>query len=305
MSAIVINNLFKNYGAVPALKGLSLKVRRGECVGLLGPNGAGKSTTIQILTGLLQPSSGSVDILGVNPSKDPKAAHSFISCIPDRQTLYDEITVEQNIDLFRRIYKKPPSHTREIIHKMGLDEKARSKAKTLSKGLRQRVLIGRALVHNPEVIFLDEPTSGLDPEATDFVCSILEDLKKRGVTMLLSSHLMYLAERLCDRIALINKGEKKEEGTPAALRKKQGGSQIEVKYLDAGRQKTTLIPLDVDFIEQLKKIQKKGEILSINTYQPKLEDIFIRLVRGERQQPKKREREEQPENQPLKKQKET
>ncbi len=281
-SAISADKLSRQYGFVQALKNLSFQIKEGECMGLLGPNGAGKSTTIQILTGQLRPTSGSVQIMGIDPVQDPKAVHDIIGYIPDNPSVYEEITVERNIDLFRQIYKEPKEQTKKIIQKVELTDKTKTKVKNLSKGLKQRLLIARTLVHTPKIIFLDEPTSGLDPSSTDFICSILEELKEKGVTLFLCTHLMYLAERLCNRVILLNKGEKREEGTVAELKNKYGGKQAEVKFMEKGQQHTQIIPFDHTFTDRLKQIQQRGELLSVNTNEEKLENIFIRIVRGKR-----------------------
>ena len=278
--AISIESLNKKYGKLEALKSLSFQIKEGECAGLLGPNGAGKSTTIKILTGQLQPTSGHVRILDIDPVHNPKKLHGFIGYVPDVQSVYDDITVEQNIELFRRIYGEPKKKTREIIQRVQLNDKKKTKAKALSRGLKQRLLLARTLVHTPKVLFLDEPTTGLDPSSTDFICQIFEELKRNKVTMLLSTHLMSLAERLCNYIVLLNKGEKKEEGTLSELKKRHGDSQIKVKFLDKGNEKTTVIPFNNTFFDELTRIHKENRILSINTNEASLEDIFIWVARG-------------------------
>lgn len=280
--AISIENLTKKYNELEALKSLSFQVKEGECAGLLGPNGAGKSTTIKILTGQLQPTSGSVKILDIDPIQNPKKVHDFIGYVPDIQSIYDEITVEQNIDIFRRIYREPKERTKEIIHRVDLIDQKKTKAKNLSRGLRQRLLLARTLVHTPKILFLDEPTTGLDPSSTDFICQILEELKRNKVTMLLSTHLMSLAERLCNHIVLLNKGEKKEEGTLSELKGRYGDSQIKVKFLSKGKEEITMIPFNNTFIDELAKIHRESKILSINTNEASLEDIFIRIARGDK-----------------------
>ena len=278
-SAILIDNLSKQYGSVQALNNLSFQVKEGECVGLLGPNGAGKSTAIKILTGQAQPSSGKVSILGVDPVQNPKVVHPLIGYIPDKQSVYNELTVKQNIEIFRQIYKEPRERTGQIIQQMELTDKAETRGKNLSRGLRQRLLIARTLVCTPKVIFLDEPTTGLDPSSTDFVCQVLKELKDRGVTLFLTTHLMSLAEKLCDYIVLLNKGEKQEEGTLPELQKRYGNPWMKVGVVEEGKQKIITIPFNRNFLKELVEIQKRREIIFINTDKPRLEDIFIRIVR--------------------------
>ena len=267
--------------SVQALKDFSFEVKEGSCQGLLGPNGAGKSTTIQILTGRLLPSSGEARVLGVNPSTDPKAVHAFIGSVPDAPSFYEDISVEQNIELFRRLYRGEKEETRRALEKTELTEKASAKVKTLSKGLKQRLLIACALVHTPKVLFLDEPTVALDPAAAAFVRRIFEELKEKKTTIVLSTHLMSFAEKLCDQIIFINKGEKAAEGTLSELKKKYGEPQAEVIFRKDGRQNTALIPFGKDFSKKTAAIESGGgEILSVNTKEPDLEDIFIRLTRS-------------------------
>ena len=280
--AILIENIFKKYGPVQALKNLSFKVNKGECVGLLGPNGAGKSTAIKILTGQVKPCAGKVRILGLDPVKKPKAVHQFIGYIPDRQALYDELTVKQNIEVFRQIYKAPKERTGQIIEQMGLTDKAQTKSKKLSRGLKQRLLIARTLACTPKVIFLDEPTTGLDPHSTDFVCQALKNLKNKGATLLLTTHLMSLAEKLCDSLILLNKGEKQEEGSLTELQKRYTDLQIKVGFVEGNKQKTIAIPFNQNFPQELAKIQKEKDILFINTDKTSLEDIFIQLIKGKK-----------------------
>lgn len=275
---LTIENLKKNYGAFQALQGLDFKIGRGQCVGLLGTNGAGKSTTIRIITGQLRPSSGRVDVMGVDPSLEPKKIHPFIGYIPDSQSLYDDLTVESNIAVFARLFGKNDQSVGEIIAQVGLGEKTKVKVKNLSKGLRQRVLIARALVHSPEFIILDEPTTGLDPSSAESIYNILERLKKQGATILLTTHLMNDVDRLCDHIVFINKGQKVEEGSPDQLKQKYSLPTIEVELLQKGELSRHSFKKDKDWIEQLAKLEKLGDVLRLRTHEPKLEDIFIQLV---------------------------
>ena len=279
--AISVDKLSKKYANLQALKSLSFQVKEGDCIGLLGPNGAGKSTTIKILTGQLEPSSGKVELLGIDPSKKPKEVHAFMGYVPDHQSIYEDITVEQNIELFREIYKEPKNRTQELIKQMGLLDKKKMKAKTLSRGLKQRLLLARTLVHTPKLLFLDEPTTGLDPSSTDFICQALEKLKRKGVTLFLSTHLMSLAERLCDQVILLNKGEKKEDGSLSEVKKRHSKPYIKIQLLKEGKEQSIQIPFDDNFISTLTKLHKMEKIISVNTISASLEDIFIRLVREE------------------------
>jgi len=274
MNAIDVKYISKNYGSFRALNKLSFSVKAGECLGLLGSNGAGKSTTIKTITGQIKPDSGRVEVNGYNSEREPKKVHSEIGYIPDDQTIYEELSVKQNIDLFRQIHELPKQRTAEIISMLGLSEKTNIKVKKLSKGLKQRVLIARALVHKPKVILLDEPTTGLDPSSAESIYEILEQLKASGSTILLTTHLMNDVERLCDRIIFINKGEKIEEGTPLQLKSKHRSPKVDIQTLDGQKYQFNL---DSQLHSQIASL--KSEVFSINTFEPKLEEVFIKLIK--------------------------
>ena len=276
-AAISLQGLSKKYESFQALKGLSLQVKKGECAGLLGPNGAGKSTVISILTGQLRPSSGKALVLGLDPVRRPKDVHAFMGYVPDRPSVYDELTARQNIEIFRQLYKAPPGRTDQALRQAGLEGFAGLKAKKLSRGLRQRLLIARALVHSPKVLLLDEPTIGLDPDSTDSLCQTLQKLKRGGAALLLATHLMSLAEKLCDFIVLLSKGEKREEGPLSDLRARHGRpDKIRVSVRGGGR---LIIPFKEGFIQELEKIHKEREIVSLSANEKSLEDIFISIAR--------------------------
>ena len=277
-TVLSIENLCKNYGKFSALKNLNLEIKQGDCVGLLGSNGAGKSTTIRIITGQLRPSSGRVEVLGVNPTKHPKKIHPHIGYIPDSQTLYDELSVQMNIEIFARLFGKGAKQVLEIIERVQLQNKKDVKVKNLSKGLRQRVLIARALVHHPSIIILDEPTTGLDPSSAESIYGILEHLKNQGATILLTTHLMNDVDRLCDQIVFIDKGIKVEEGSPPELKRKYSLPVIEFDVLIDGNVSTHSLPKEKGWLGEVAKLRQEGEILRIKTHEPKLEDIFIKLV---------------------------
>jgi ABC-2 type transport system ATP-binding protein len=277
-TVLSIKNLDKNYGSFQAIKGLNLSIEKGHCVGLLGSNGAGKSTTIRIITGQLSPSSGLVEVFGIDPTRYPKKVHPFIGYIPDTQTLYEDLTVQDNILVFAELYGQSQKEVDGILEKVRLVDKKKTKVKKLSKGLKQRVLIARALLHNPEFIILDEPTTGLDPSSAENIYAILESLKKEGATLLLSTHLMNDVERLCDKIVFIDKGVKVEEGSPQELKNKYSLPQMEALIETSEGLKQVGFPKDENWMDKLQELSQQGPVISLNTHQPKLEDIFIEVV---------------------------
>ena len=279
MSALLkVEKLKKNYGSLEAVKDLDFNIEEGTCFGLLGSNGAGKSTTIGIITGQIQPTSGQVCVMGINPCIEAKELHSWIGYVPDRQNLYDSLTVEQNIHIFASLYKKGWKETEHIMEKVQIIDRRKTKVSKLSRGLKQRVLIARALVHNPKLMFLDEPTRGLDPSFAEIVYIILENVKKQGVTVLLTTHLMNDVERLCDRVLFMDKGQKIEEGSLSYLKQKYSEPDlVDVKVEINGKMETHHFPLD-ELSRGLDELKTKGKIVNVRHRESKIQDIFVKLI---------------------------
>jgi ABC-2 type transport system ATP-binding protein len=208
--------LVKRYADVVAVNGLDLEVRHGECFGLLGPNGAGKTTTIEILEGLTPPDAGEVEILGTSWAHDGRRLRNRLGISLQETQLHDKLTVAETLRLFASFY----DHARdpaEVITKLALDEKRGSRVGKLSGGQKQRLAVACALVGNPEVLFLDEPTTGLDPQSRIQLWDLVMDFRAHGGTVLLTTHYMDEAERLCDRVAIIDHGKVIALGTPREL----------------------------------------------------------------------------------------
>ena len=209
---IRVRDLHKTYGQTRAVDGVGFDVRAGEVFGLLGPNGAGKTTTVEILEGLRKPDSGEVRVLGIDVARHPDALKERIGVALQTAALYPKLTVVEVLDLFRSFYPRGRSAD-ELIELLELGEKRSSQTKALSGGQRQRLAVALALVNDPEVIFLDEPTTGLDPAARRALWGIVESLRARGRTILLTTHYMEEAEILCDRLAIMDHGKILEAGT--------------------------------------------------------------------------------------------
>jgi ABC-2 type transport system ATP-binding protein len=207
MSAVVIvKNLTKRYGQLIAVNDVSFSIEKGEIFGLLGPNGAGKTTTVEMIEGLRKPDSGSIEVSGIDAFKEPGRIKEIIGVQLQSTTLYDKIRVKEVIELFGGYYQKSLP-TNQILREVSLTDKEGSFVSTLSGGLKQRLAMALALVNDPEVLFLDEPTTGLDPQARRNVWDIVEDLKKRGKTIILTTHYMEEAEQLCQRVGIIDQGK--------------------------------------------------------------------------------------------------
>jgi ABC-2 type transport system ATP-binding protein len=223
MDAIAVAGLTKSYNTVPALAGISLSIAEGEIFGLLGPNGAGKTTTIRILSGLTKPSSGSVSIMGRDMLREPIAAKRHIGVVPETSNLYPELTCAENLVFAGRLYgmdtKKARAKAGELLAAFGLSEKRDAAFGTLSSGMKRRLTVAASLVHEPPMLFLDEPTTGLDVLSARALRDIVRSLKNRGITILLTTHYIEEADRLCDRIAVIVKGRIAAIDTPEALKR--------------------------------------------------------------------------------------
>jgi ABC-2 type transport system ATP-binding protein len=224
--AIRCRGLVKTYPpAVTAVDGLDLEVRRGECFGLLGPNGAGKTTTVEILEGLLAPSGGEVEVLGRRWGEDAEGLRERIGLTLQETHLYEKLTVRELVQLFRALYRTG-REVEEVIRLVSLEEKAGTWYERLSGGQKQRLAVAVALVGDPELLFLDEPTTGLDPQSRRQLWDVVTDLKARGKTVLLTTHYMDEAERLCDRVAIVDRGKVIALGTPRELVAAHVGQEI-------------------------------------------------------------------------------
>ncbi len=224
-SAIVCRGLTKRYGDVEAVRGLDLEVARGECFGLLGPNGAGKTTTIEILEGLLEPTGGDVLVLGRSWDGDHAELRERIGITLQDTRLTDKLTVEETFRLFASFYRRG-ADAKELLAKVQLEEKRAARYETLSGGQKQRVAVGCALAGDPELLFLDEPTSGLDPQSRRSLWDLVLDFKAKGGTVLLTTHYMDEAEKLCDRIGVVDHGVCIATGSPSDLIRSLGGDEI-------------------------------------------------------------------------------
>jgi ABC-2 type transport system ATP-binding protein len=264
--AIRCRDLHKVYDAKPpveAVRGLDLEVRSGECFGLLGPNGAGKTTTVEILEGILDPTGGDVEVLGLRWSGDHAGLRERIGVSLQETRLSDKLTVEETLELFSSFYRKgrPAS---EVMEEFGLTEKRRAWVMKLSGGQRQRLAVACALVGDPDLLFLDEPTTGLDPQSRRSLWEIIRDLRKRGRTILLTTHYMDEAEKLCDRVAVVDHGKVIAEGTPAGLIASLHGEHV-VEFAVNGDAGTPAAPLDPQGLLDVPSVQsaraESGSIL--------------------------------------------
>jgi ABC-2 type transport system ATP-binding protein len=302
-SVIQINNLTKTYASgLEALKPIKLNILQGEIFALLGPNGAGKTTLINIVCGIVTPTSGSVTVAGHDILTDYRAARSRIGLVPQELTTDTFETVWATISFSRGLFGRPPnpSHIEKVLRDLSLWEKRNDKIMTLSGGMKRRVLIAKALSHEPEILFLDEPTAGVDVELRRDMWALVRRLRESGVTIILTTHYIDEAEEMADRIGVINKGELIIVEAKIELMKKLGKKQLtlnlleplgsiplelsdwrlalknhgtELEYTFAASEEGTGIPM------LLKRLSELGiEFKELNTRQSSLEDIFVDLV---------------------------
>jgi len=238
MSKVIeVKNLVKDYENFRALKGISFEVEEGEIFGLIGPNAAGKTTTLRIIATLIQPTNGEVKAFGYNVVKDPEKVREKISYLPEEAGAYKNLSGKEYLEFIARFYAKDKNEMKEILTRglelAKLGEKITNKVSTYSKGMTRRLLIARALMAKPKLAILDEPTSGLDVIISREIREIIKNFAQQGTTVLLSSHNMLEVEFLCDRIALIDKGEIKEIGTPEKLKEEYNAKNIEDVFIKA------------------------------------------------------------------------
>lgn len=235
MKAITTTNLTKKFGDLIAVDGISFSVNSGEVFGFLGPNGAGKTTTIRMLTGQLLPTSGQGTVAGFDIQTERDRIKPKIGVIFEYQNLYERLSAKDNLNFMRQLYGVDRSRVNRVLELVGLKDRANEKLKKYSNGMKQRLLIARALLHEPEILFMDEPTLGLDPMIAYEIRQIISQLALDGRTIFLTTHYMEEADRLCDRVAIINHGRIIALDTPRQLKEKFGGS-LEDAYIELAGQ---------------------------------------------------------------------
>jgi ABC-2 type transport system ATP-binding protein len=299
-SAVAVRELRKSYGAVEAVRGLSFEIGAGCCFGLLGPNGAGKTTTVEVLEGLLPATSGEVTVLGRRWGRDDHEIRERLGVCLQQTVLSEKLEVGETVALFRAFYRSGRL-PRDVVGEVGLQEKERARVGTLSGGQKQRLAVACALVGDPELLFLDEPTTGLDPQSRRQVWDIVNGFKRRGRTVVLTTHYMDEAEKLCDRILVVDHGRAIAEGTPRELIRSLGGDHVveiavaegdglrpeeladlpsvRAAHAEAGHLVLTVTEPHLAIPPLLDRVASRGLALaSLSTRQASLEDVFVSLT---------------------------
>ncbi len=312
MSSVEAEGLTRRFGSLTAVDHLTFSVDEGEIFGLLGPNGAGKTTTLRMLGSLIAPTEGFARVAGHDIVKDALRVRETVGILTENPSLYDRLTAQENMEFFAEAYGladpvEKSGRIRELLEFFDLWERRGDKAGTFSKGMKQKLAIARALVHGPEVLFLDEPTSGLDPRSSKDIRDLMEELSRRERrTILLSTHRLEDAERLCDRVMIIREGASVVIGSPEELQRKIAGTPVleirlrgapgrtadAIRALDgvievavdapASRLMVSLDDAEASTPEVVRAVvEVNGEILSVGVIEPSLEEAYLRLVGGE------------------------
>ena len=299
-SIVQARGLRKSFGTTEAVRGIDFDVKAGECFGFLGPNGAGKTTTMRMI-GCVSPStSGSLQVFGLDTQKSGRKIKQRLGVVPQEANLDEELPVEENLTVYARFFNIPSSvaldRAKQLLEFMELTEKRSARVSELSGGMRRRLLISRAMMNNPDLMILDEPTTGLDPQARHLVWDKLFELKRRGVTQIVTTHYMDEAEQLCNRLAIMDQGQIVENDTPQNLVQKHIGREVlEIRVSE--KEKSHILSLDTELIkghdsyrdllilysddaDQLLEVIKNTTINTDYTIVRRsgLEDVFLKLT---------------------------
>ncbi len=306
---ITTQNLTRKFGNLTAADNLTLKIEKGEVFGMLGPNGAGKTTTIRMLACLISPTQGTATVAGYDIQKDPIKVRQSVGILTENPSLYERLTAYENMDFFAQAYgvndvAERQKRIRGLLELFNLWERRNDKVAGFSKGMKQKLAIIRATVHRPPVLFLDEPTAGLDPEAAKEIRDLMAELSQHEkCTILLSTHHLEDAEKLCSRVLIMNKGRCLLVGSPDELRQKISGAPIievgliqvtskilaavkENGFVKAVKQDQATLRLTVEDVQVATPevvrsiVEAQGQILSVNVLRPSLEEAYLKLIKG-------------------------
>jgi ABC-2 type transport system ATP-binding protein len=306
LEAIETNNLIKEFDGLRAVDDVSFQVEEGEIFGFLGPNGAGKTTTTRMITGVIKPDSGTATIEGIDVVKNPTAAKEKIGIAPEEANAYLDLTARGNMNLAGEIYGVPRGELRgkvdELLDTFGLLDRADSKVKGFSKGMKQRLILAMALINDPGILFLDEPTAGLDVESRRLIKDQVKELNEEGKTIFLTTHDIAEADRLCDRVAVINRGNIAAIDSPEKLKATIQSTQSILVSFDSKNFEAA----DLETLNGVEELEKEGDkwrlygpnpgeiieetvdfakeeglkVLSLNTSGPSLEETFTHLTKN-------------------------
>jgi ABC-2 type transport system ATP-binding protein len=280
IKAITAEDLTYNYANLVAVDHINFHVDEGEILGFLGPNGAGKSTTVNMLTGQLIPRDGKANLLGLDITRHPKQVQAQIGVCFEVTNLYEQISGIENLNLFAKLFGVKSFDAEALLKRVGLDGRGKDKVEKYSKGLKQRLMVARALVNQPRILFLDEPTEGLDPTSAQAIRNIIMEERQRGVTVFLTTHDMLEADKLCNRVAFIDQGTIVALDTPHALKQKYGKRMIraEVNTPDGGLETREILLDQSETAVEIQRLFAQENVVTLHSEEATLEDIFIQIT---------------------------
>jgi len=276
MNAIDVTGLSRTFNDLRAVDNISFAVEVGEIFGFLGHNGAGKTTTIRMLTGQLRPTAGRARVVGCDTATEQQRLKPLIGVVSEHQNLYERMSGRENLAFAAQLYGIENNRVDEVLNQVGLTDRAGDKVQNYSNGMKQRVLIARALLHRPQIIFLDEPTRGLDPVVARDIRRLILDLATQGVTVFLTTHYMEEADQLCRRVAFLSEGRIVALDTPDNLKVAHGQRLLAATFADG--QRVTISLDDPDAGKQLEQLVSSRQIRTLHSAEATLEEVFIQMT---------------------------
>lgn len=273
-----LSHIYSNNDTL-AINDISFEITKGETFGFLGPSGAGKSTTQGILTGLLKLQKGDVQVAGYDMNKIDNKRFNKIGVSFEQSNVYSKLTAKENLEFYSKLFDVPTRDPEELIKLVGLEGKENDRAGSFSKGMKHRLTFARSMINNPELWFLDEPTTGLDPTIAATIKNIINEQKAKGVTTFLTTHNMYIADELCDRVAFIIDGHIKLIDTPKNLKMQYGKKLVDIEYVDGNEvKKETLKLIDNNDKKRMYELVNNYTIQTMHSKEATLEEIFIQVT---------------------------
>ena len=278
--AIVAEDLTYSYGELLAVDHINFTVAQGEILGFLGPNGAGKTTTVKMLTGQLKPKGGRAVLLGMDVARNVEKVQAEIGVCFEMTNLYEQMSATENLELFARLFGVNPFDAGALLRRVGLAGREKDRVEHYSKGMKQRLMVARSLVSSPQILFLDEPTAGLDPTSSEAIRNIILEERARGATVFLTTHDMWEADKLSDRVAFMDQGRIAALDTPHNLKLKYGRRALKAEVSGGGGGlEVREIALDTpETADAVQKLLAGERVLTIHSEEATLEDIFIQLT---------------------------
>jgi ABC-2 type transport system ATP-binding protein len=279
-NAIVAEGLTYRYGDLTAVDHISFDVAEGEILGFLGPNGAGKSTTVKMLTGQIRPQEGTANLLGLDMARHTEEVQAQIGVCFEATNLYEQMNAVENLNLFAQLFGVKDFDPLALLQRIGLGGREKERVEGYSKGMKQRLMVARALVNRPRILFLDEPTEGLDPTSAETIRSIILEERERGATVFLTTHDMMEADKLSDRVAFINQGKIAALDTPHNLKQQYGRRALRAQVVsEGGALENREIVMDrPETAQSIQDMFSREQVVTIHSEEASLEDIFIHIT---------------------------